>query len=87
MGFITVVLLILIFSKLKQKLENIFVIMPNQIRFKEYMILLQTDSIEDQIKDINKMITFLSNRKKHVSNIIDNRYERIKRLKHLKRKF
>lgn len=61
--------------------------MPNQIRFKEYMILLQTDSIEDQIKDINKMITFLSNRKKHVSNIIDNRYERIKRLKHLKRKF
>ena len=87
MGFITVVLLILIFSKLKQKLENIFVIMPNQIRFKEYMILLQTDSIEDQIKDINKMITFLSNRKEHVSNIIDNRYERIKRLKHLKRKF
>ena len=37
--------------------------MPNQIRFKEYMILLQTDSIEDQIKDINKMITFLSNTK------------------------
>ena len=37
--------------------------MPNQIRFKEYMILLQTDSIEDQIKDINKMITFLSNKK------------------------
>ena len=37
--------------------------MPNQIRFKEYMILLQTDSIEDQIKDIDKMITFLSNKK------------------------
>ena len=48
------------------------------------MILLQTDSIEDQIEDINKMITFLSNRKKHVSNIIDNRYERIKQLKHLR---
>ena len=48
------------------------------------MILLQTDSIEDQIEDINKMITFLYNRKKHVSNIIDNRYERIKQLKHLR---
>ena len=69
---------------MKRKLEKIFVIVPNQSRFKEYMILLQTDSIEDQIEDINKMITFLSNRKKHVSNIIDNRYERIKQLKHLR---
>ena len=58
--------------------------MPKQSRFKEYMILLQTDSIEDEIEDINKMITFLSNRKKHVSNIIDNRYERIKQLKHFR---
>ena len=58
--------------------------MPNQSRFKEYMILPQTDSIEDQIEDINKMITSLSNRKKHVSNIKDNRYERIKQLKHLR---
>ena len=69
---------------MKRKLEKIFVIMPNQSRFKEYMILPQTDSIEDQIEDINKMITSLSNRKKHVSNIKDNRYERIKQLKHLR---
>ena len=81
---IAAVLLILIFSNLKQKLEKIFVIMPNQSRFKEYMILLQTYSIEDQIEDINKMITFLSNSKKHVSNIIYNRYERIKHLTYLR---
>ena len=57
--------------------------MTNQNRFKEYMILLQTDSLEEQIEEINKMITFLSN-KKHISNIVDNRYERIKQLKQLR---
>ena len=51
--------------------------MTNQNRFKEYMILLQNDSLEEQIEEINKMITFLSN-------IVDNRYERIKQLKHLR---
>ena len=56
--------------------------MKNQNRFKESMVLLQTDSLEEQIEEINKMITFLSN-KKHISNIVDNRYERIKQLKHL----
>ena len=57
--------------------------MTNQNRFKEYMILLQNDSLEERIEEINKMITFLSN-KKHISNIVDNRYERIKQLKHLR---
>ena len=57
--------------------------MKNQNRFKESMVLLQTDSLEEQIEEINKMITFLSN-KKHISNIVDNRYERIKQLKHLR---
>ena len=57
--------------------------MTNQNRFKEYMILLQNDSLEEQIEEINKMITFLSN-KKRISNIVDNRYERIKQLKHLR---
>ena len=57
--------------------------MTNQNRFKEYMILLQNDSLEEQIEEINKMITFLSN-EKHISNIVDNRYERIKQLKHLR---
>ena len=57
--------------------------MTNQNRFKEYMILLQNDSLEEQIEEINKMITFLSN-KKHISNIVDNRYERIKQFKHLR---
>ena len=57
--------------------------MTNQNRFKEYVILLQNDSLEEQIEEINKMITFLSN-KKHISNIVDNRYERIKQLKHLR---
>ena len=60
-----------------------FVIMKNQNRFKESMVLLQTDSLEEQIEEINKMITFLSN-KKHISNIVDNRYERIKQLKQLR---
>ena len=57
--------------------------MTNQNRFKESMVLLQTDSLEEQIEEINKMITFLSN-KKHISNIVDNRYERIKQLKQLR---
>ena len=57
--------------------------MKNQNRFKESMVLLQTDSLEEQIEEINKMITFLSN-KKHISNIVDNRYERIKQLKQLR---
>ena len=57
--------------------------MKNQNRFKESMVLLQTASLEEQIEEINKMITFLSN-KKHISNIVDNRYERIKQLKQLR---
>ena len=45
--------------------------------------LLQTFSLEKQIDEINDMIKSLDN-KKHIANIKDRRYDRIKELKHMK---
>ena len=45
--------------------------------------LLQTFSLQEQIDEISDMIKFLAN-KKHIANINDNRYERIKELKHIR---
>ena len=56
-------------------------IMRNQ--FAEYKTLLQTFSFQDQIDEINDMIKKLAN-KKHIENIRDSRYERIKELKHMR---
>ena len=55
--------------------------MHNQ--FTEFIKLLQTFSLQDQIDEINDMIKNLAN-KKHIANIKDNRYERIKELEHMK---
>ena len=55
--------------------------MHNQ--FTEYKTLLQTFSQEDQIAEINDMIKSLIN-KKHIANIKDRRYDRIKELKHMR---
>ena len=55
--------------------------MHNQ--FTEYKTLLQTFSQEDQIVEINDMIKSLIN-KKHIANIKDRRYDRIKELKHMR---
>ena len=55
--------------------------MRNQ--FTEYKTLLQTFSPEEQIDEINDMIKSLVN-KKHIANIKDRRYDRIKELKHMR---
>ena len=55
--------------------------MHNQ--FTEYKTLLQTFSQEEQIVEINDMIKSLIN-KKHIGNIKDRRYDRIKELKHMR---
>ena len=55
--------------------------MHNQ--FTEYKTLLQPFSQEEQIVEINDMIKSLIN-KKHIANIKDRRYDRIKELKHMR---
>ena len=55
--------------------------MRNQ--FTEYKTLLQTYSFQEQIDDINDMIKKLVN-KKHIANIKDSRYNRIKELKRMR---
>ena len=64
-----------------KKYAFVIKIMYNQ--FTEYKKLLQTFSFQEQIDEINDMIKKLSN-KKHIANIKDNRYERIKELKHMR---
>ena len=54
--------------------------MRNQ--FTEYKTLLQTFAPKEQIYGINDMINLLVN-KKHIANIKDRRYDRIKELKHM----
>ena len=56
-------------------------VMRNQ--FTEYKTLLQTFSPEEQIDEINDMIKSLVN-KKHIANIKDRRYDRIKERKHMR---
>ena len=54
--------------------------MRNQ--FTEYKTLLCTFSLQEQIDDINVKIKKLVN-KKHIANINDRRYDRIKELKNI----
>ena len=49
----------------------------------DYKILLNTFTYEEQIDEINRKINELLNKKQH-GNIKDDRYERIKVLKHMK---
>ena len=49
----------------------------------DYKILLDTFTHEEQIGEINRKIDELLNKTQH-GNIKDNRYERIKILKHMK---
>ena len=55
--------------------------MRNQ--FTEYKPLLKTFPLHEQIDEINVMIKKLVN-KKHIANINDRRYDRIKELKHMR---
>ena len=52
-------------------------------QFTEYKTLLQTFSPKEQIVEINDRINILAN-KKHIGNIKDRRYDRIKELKHMR---
>ena len=65
---------------LKKKM-HIIKVMHNQ--FTEYEILLQILSLEEQVDEINNMIKSLVN-KKHIANVKDRRYDRIKELKHMR---
>ena len=60
---------------------HIIKVMHNQ--FTEYEILLQILSLEEQVDEINNMIKSLVN-KKHIANVKDRRYDRIKELKHMR---
>ena len=51
--------------------------------FTEYKTLLQTFSQEEPIYEINEMIKLLVNQK-HIANIKDRRYDRIKELKNIR---
>ena len=51
--------------------------------FTDYKKLLDTFSYEEQINEINQKIDELAHEKQH-ANIIDERYELIKELKHMK---
>ena len=55
--------------------------MRNQ--FTDYKTFLQTFPLHEQIDEINVMIKKLVN-KKHIANINDRRYDRIKELKHMR---
>ena len=52
-------------------------------QFTSYKTLLHTLSLEEQVDEINDMIKSLAN-KKHIANIKDRRYDRIKELKHMR---
>ena len=52
-------------------------------QFTEYKTLLQPFSLEEQVDEINDMIKSLVN-KRHVANIKDRRYDRIKERKHMR---
>lgn len=54
--------------------------------FTKYKNILQTFTIEEQLKQIESTIMSLATRK-HKRNIKDNRYGRIKELKHIKNIF
>ena len=55
--------------------------MRNQ--FTEYKTLLQILPLEEQLDEINNMLESLVN-KKHIANIKDRRYDRIKEPKHMR---
>ena len=55
--------------------------MRNQ--FTEYKTLLQILPLEEQLDEINNMLESLVN-KKHIANIKDRRYDRIKELKDMR---
>ena len=64
-----------------RKKIRIIKVMRNQ--FTEYKTLLQILSLEEQVDEINNIIKSLVN-KKHIANIKDRRYDRIKELKHMR---
>ena len=69
-------------QKLSQFINNIIMnMLYNSLT--EYKYILQTFTIQEQLREIESTINSLYTRK-HRGNIKDNRYERIKELKHMK---
>ena len=64
-----------------KKNKYIMKIMNNHLT--EYKKLLQTFSLQEQIDEIIVRIILLAN-KKHIAKINDNKYARIKELKHMR---
>ena len=62
---------------------NKYVIKIMRNQFTQYKALLYTFSLQGQIDEINDMIKKLVN-KKHIANIRERRYDRIKELKHMR---
>ena len=52
-------------------------------QFTEYKTFLQPFSLAEQVDEINDMIKSLVN-KRHIANIKDRRYDRIKERKHMR---
>ena len=64
-----------------KKTKKIYTIKIMRNQFTDYKTLLQIFSLQEQIDEINAMIKTLVN-KKHIANINDRRYDRIKELKY-----
>ena len=67
----------------KIKFFTILILKVIRSQFTEYKTLLQPFSLEEQVDEINDMIKSLVN-KRHVANIKDRRYDRIKERKHMR---
>ena len=67
----------------KIKFFTILILKVIRSQFTEYKTLLQPFSLEEQVDEINDMIKSLVN-KRHIANIKDRRFDRIKERKHMR---
>ena len=67
----------------KLKFFTILILKVIRSQFTEYKTLLQPFSLAEQVDEINDMIKSLVN-KRHIANIKDRRYDRIKERKHMR---
>ena len=67
----------------KLKFFTILILKVTRSQFTEYKTFLQPFSLAEQVDEINDMIKSLVN-KRHIANIKDRRYDRIKERKHMR---
>ena len=72
-------------NKKNKKLKFLTILILKVVRsqFTEYKTFLQPFSLAEQVDEINDMIKSLVN-KRHIANIKDRRYDRIKERKHMR---